>query len=310
MALEKNLELEVKKKFNEAFSKGEIKTETKDSGRVYIINDITIPLTNTSEVLETYYNLVLNKTSNASVEFNKLNRCTIYVGQPDTGKTYKAINESKDIVGESNVILLICHNEMSLNNILETFTLIDGKPAYIPTYAFNCITDKQNGKYIIVLDEANTGSPSFLKSLQPLLDTTSTSFVFKDGTGKEVICHKNPNCKFILTMNDKDKGINILPDAILSRSLIKYFTPVSVDTLSKWTGVSTQWITKLKQIYDTLKISNVFGSRQINALYGKGVNDISIHLKGLTALKGMSSSIIETTEITRLINILCSNLDK
>jgi hypothetical protein len=143
-----------------------------------------------------------------------------------------------------------------------------------------------------------------MKTLQPLLDNTSKTFEYK---GK--VYNKNLNCKFILTLNDKDKGISVIPDAILSRSKIVYFEPADIDTIANWTGCPKPFVEQAAKLYQALDLLHLFGSRQINILHGLSTStDITSHMQGLCALRGNSSKIptINSVEIQQTISKLCS----
>ena len=140
-----------------------------------------------------------------------------------------------------------------------------------------------------------------MKTLQPLLDTTSKTFEYK---GK--VYNKNLNCKFILTLNDKDKGISIIPDAILSRSKIVYFDQPDIATLAKWSGQSEQYCQNAFEVYKTLGLLSLFGTRQINVLSTmRTVDEVTAHFVGLTSLRGMKQDMISTIEVQRILSQLC-----
>jgi hypothetical protein len=141
-----------------------------------------------------------------------------------------------------------------------------------------------------------------MKTLQPLLDTTSKTFEYK---GK--VYNKNLNCKFILTLNDKDKGISVIPDAILSRSKIQYFEQPNISTLSKWSGQTEAFVQSAFTLYKTLGIPHLFGTRQIKVLSDMdNIEDMVAHFKGLCLLRGMDTKLLDTIETKRLFNDLCS----
>src|SRR5690606_17667558 len=123
--------------------------------------------------------------------FDALPRVSLYVGQPDTGKTYKAIKVAED----AGIVPLIkmCRDNLNLETLLEDFILIDGKPVFNESVALQMMSDPNKAKGIIVFDEFNTLLTGVMKTLQPIFDETSTTFEYR---GK--IYEKNLNCKFIV----------------------------------------------------------------------------------------------------------------
>ena len=303
---------ELKKKFQDDFMAGKILTDISETGRFYVIGNIRIPVTTNEEVLRQYEALVLNAqptVANTAMSLLDLPRLSIFVGQPDTGKTYLAVETAKMFVPKpERQVLYMCHNEVTLSTLLESFSLKDGKPCYQESVAMKLISDPNDEPAVIILDEFNTMNTNAMKSLQPLFDNTSKTFVFRsvdaNGNTVEKVCHKNLNCKFILTMNEKDAGVSKLPNAILSRSKVKYFKPVDDKVLSSWTGVPEATITQYRTIYKTIKLEELFGSRQINSLKNATLDEIINHLSGLLALNGQSSNLVESIEVRNLINKL------
>ena len=112
------------------------------------------------------------------------------------------------------------------------------------------------------------------------------------------------NCKFIVTLNDKDKGISVVPDAILSRVELTFFDPVTTNTISKWTNVNIEWINSLFNIYKVLGLTNIFGTRQIKILSGKSIERIKNHLYGLCKMTKTDDKLLDTLQVQQLINKL------
>jgi hypothetical protein len=260
-------------------------------------------MTSPKETAELYYhtfiapNMSTPKVANTS--FSELPRCTIYVGQPDTGKTYQAQKLAEDL--NVNSLLIMARDNLNLETLLEDFTLVDGKPVFQESLAIKMLSGTECG--IIIIDEFNTLLTGVMKTLQPLLDTTSKTFEYK---GK--IYNKNLNCKFILTLNDKDKGISVIPDAILSRSYIKYFTQPDTKTLAQWSGKPQEFVNDLAELYKVLGLSSIFGTRQINVVHQlQTPEEMIAHFTGLCSLRGMdTSNKLETIETKRLFTALCS----
>ena len=279
--------------------------DTKEGYRVYTDGKKSVPITSAVETANNYYETFIkqapvNNPTGAiyNVLFDTLPRCSIFVGQPDTGKTYQAqaLAESLGV----NYLLIMARDNLNLETLLEDFTLVDGKPVFQESLAIKMLSGTENG--IIIIDEFNTLLTGVMKTLQPLLDTTSKTFEYK---GK--VYNKNLNCKFILTLNDKDKGISIIPDAILSRSSIKYFEQPDIDTLAQWSGKPKAYVDALYNIYKVLNLTSIFGTRQINVVSSLGtIDEITAHFKGLCSLRGMDSQLLSTVETQRLFGTLCS----
>ena len=194
----------------------------------------------------------------------------------------------------------MARDNLNLETLLEDFTLVDGKPVFTESLAIKMLSGTEPG--LIIIDEFNTLLTGVMKTLQPLLDTTSKTFEYK---GK--IYTKNLNCKFIMTLNDKDKGISIIPDAILSRSKIVYFDQPDTATLAKWTNTTEQYVKNAYDTYKTLGLLSIFGSRQINVLQTMSTPDeIASHFIGLCSLRGMKTDLIKSLEVKRLLTLLCS----
>lgn len=283
----------IKARLKSDLTSGVTTTGQTETYRYYKNGDVIIPITSVDETLELYEKLVVNKKATDK----KIPRVSIFVGAPDTGKTYRAVQICKEL--NYPYILIMCRDSLNLDTLLENFVLEEGKPAFKNGLALDMLSGTE--PCVIILDEFNTLLTGVMKTLQPIMDSTSQTFEYK---GK--IYNKNPHCHFILTMNEKDRGISILPDAILSRSFVQYFKQVSNETLEKWTGAPRLFINSVQKLYETLKISNLFGSRQISMLYGQDKTIIESHLIGLLALKGMDQNLVSQIEIQALISkLLC-----
>lgn len=298
---------EIIERIKQDMSKGDVKVAVDNGYRYYtdtLTESIRVPLTNPEETAKLYKKLIidsgitLGKTKTSVQSFDKLPRVSMYIGQPDTGKTYKAFK-----VAESfgvTPIFIMCRDNLNLETLLEDFVLIDGKPQYKESPAIKALTDPNKKEAIIIMDEFNTLLTGVTKTMQPLFDDTSKFFTYR---GKQY--EKNMNCKFFVTLNDKDKGISVLPNAILSRSHITYFPPVDVSTLSKWTNIPQPWITTLYNIYKLLGLLDIFGTRQIKIIKQlASVEDIKNHLLGLCTMRGVDTQVIETLQFTQEVNKL------
>lgn len=117
--------------------------------------------------------------------------------------------------------------------------------------------------------------------------------------------NKNMHCKFICTLNDKDKGISILPDAILSRSKFKYFDKPDVNVLMQWTGYSNQFIALMLDMFEVLDIMPVFGTRQLKMIHDcADVNEITNHFTGLLALRNKDVKLLKTPEVQSKLGVV------
>lgn len=277
-----------------------IKVVNQDGYRYYtdtLTEQIIVPLTTAEETAKLYYKLIIDPVVTAtSNTFNTLPRVSMFIGQPDTGKTYKA----QEIAQEYNIkpIFLMCRDNLNLETLLEDFILVDGKPQFKESLAIKAMSGTDNA--IIILDEFNTLLTGVMKTFQPIFDETSSTFVYR---GKEYT--KNLNCKFIVTLNNKDKGISIIPDAILSRCYVKWFEPVSTITLSNWTGLDINWVNNIYQIYKLLGALNIFGSRQLRIIKNlSNVTEIKNHLYGISIMKNIDSAVLDTLPMQNLINKL------
>ena len=293
---------EIVNKMRDDINKGIMKVMNNDGYRYYtdvLTESVMVPITTPEETAKLYEKLVINPVAakaSAVDPFDALPRVSMFIGQPDTGKTYLA----EKIARDCGIVPLfkMCRDNLNLETLLEDFKLVDGKPVFEESIAVKFLSS--NEKSIIILDEFNTLLTGVMKTMQPIFDETSTTFEYR---GK--IYNKNMNCKFIVTLNDKDKGISIVPDAILSRSHLRWFEPVSPATISKWTNTPLQWVNELYNIYKLLGLLNVFGTRQVKML--RTVGDIQLiknHLYGLCMMKNIDGKVIETLQLQTLLNKL------
>lgn len=280
-----------------------IKIIASDGYRYYtdtLTESIIVPITTTQETTEVYEKLMIKPQKQAAVlnsdPFLVLPRVSMFIGQPDTGKTYLA----EKIAEDCGIVPLfkMCRDNLNLETLLEDFKLQDGKPVFEESLSIKMMSGTERA--IIIFDEFNTLLTGVMKTLQPIFDDTSKTFEYR---GK--IYHKNMNCKFIVTLNDKDKGISIVPDAILSRATLKWFEPVTVTTIAKWTNVPVEWVTNLYNIYKLLGLLNIFGTRQIKMLYTfKDPAIIRNHLYGLCNMKNIDAKVLDTLQGQTLLNKL------
>jgi len=221
----------------------------------------------------------------------------MFVGQPDTGKTYLA----EDIAKQCGIVPLfkMCRDNLNLETLLEDFKLNDGKPVFEESLAIKAMSDPEKNRYIIIFDEFNTLMTGVMKTFQPILDDTSTTFEYR---GK--VYQKNMNCKFILTLNDKDKGISVVPDAILSRVELRWFDPTPITTIAQWTNVDVEWINKLFNVYKIIGLTNIFGTRQIKILHGKTLERVKNHLYGLCMMTRTDPAILDTLQMQDVLTKL------
>jgi hypothetical protein len=279
---------------------GDIKVMSNDGYRYYtdvLTETIQVPITTPEETAKLYEKLVINPANAQTMNtgFTDLPRVSMFVGQPDTGKTYMAFELAKQHKIEP--ILIMCRDNLNLETLLEDFKLIDGKPAYTESLAIKALSGTDNA--IIILDEFNTLLTGVMKTFQPIFDTTSPTFEYK---GK--IYTKNLNCKFFVTLNDKDKGISVIPNAILSRSKLRWFPPVELPTLARWTGLDIKWITIVHSLYKILGLLDIFGSRQLKMIHGDTVENIKNHLIGLCNVRNVDAKAVDTLQVQQLINQL------
>ncbi len=293
---------EIVNRMRDDLAKGIIKVTTNDGYRYYtdtLTETIVVPITTPEETALLYEKLMINKQQAQQAAkqdlFATLPRVSMFVGQPDTGKTFLAEQIAKDC--GIRPLFKMCRDNLNLETLLEDFKLVDGKPAFEESLAIKAMSG--NERHIIIFDEFNTLLTGVMKTFQPIFDDTSTTFEYR---GK--IYTKNTNCKFIVTLNDKDKGISVVPDAILSRVALKWFDPVPTSTIAKWTNVNIEWINNLFNIYKVLGLTNVFGTRQIKILNGKTIDDIKNHLMGLCRMTKTDDKLLETLQVQQLINKL------
>lgn len=289
------------KQMTEDLTNKKIKVVNNDGYRYYtdvLTESIIIPITTPEETARIYEKLMLNKqqTNNATDLFDSLPRVSMFIGQPDTGKTYLAEKIARDC--GITPLFKMCRDNLNLETLLEDFKLIDGKPVFEESLAIKMMSGTE--RHIIILDEFNTLLTGVMKTFQPIFDDTSTTFEYR---GK--IYKKNMNCKFIVTLNDKDKGISVVPDAILSRAYIKWFEPVSPTTIAQWTKTDINWVNRVFKIYKILGLLNIFGTRQIKILKSlKDLNAIKNHLYGLCQMKNIDTKVLETLQVQTEINQL------
>lgn len=281
-----------------------IKIVNNDGYRYYtdvLTETIIVPLTTPQETAETYEKLFINKSvldgAKNSDLFDTLPRVSMFFGPPDTGKTTAAINIAKDC--GVKMLFKMCGEALNLETLFSDFKLVDGKPAFLESLAIKFITGMD--RCMIVIDEFNTLLTGVMKTFQPIMDDTSTTFEYNG-----VIYTKNMNCKFIVTLNNKDKGISVMPDAIISRALLTPFEAATPSMISKWTGVDLAWVTNLQSIYKALDVLNIFGTRQVKMLYSKPTNmeRIKKHLLGLCIIKNIDTKLFESLPVQALFNKL------
>lgn len=178
----------------------------------------------------------------------ELRKLELWFGNPGSGKTTMAIALAEKLKEQNKIkdfLIINCHEEMTLQNILKTAkTDDDGKWKFPLNRTFQCMTDQAQENYIIIIDEANLWMPATMKGFQPYLDDTKRSFDFE-----EITYNKNPNVRFIMTMNHKDIGVSQLPDAIVDRAFPVFFEDLDVKKLSQWTNVPETFIDLLKRIH-------------------------------------------------------------
>ena len=286
------------RRMTEDLANKKVRVESRDTYRCYTDGVKEVPITSNEETIQMYYQtFIVQNVAAKNTTFDALPRCTIFVGQPDTGKTYKA----QQIASDYNVphILIMARDNLNLETLLEDFTLVDGKPVFKESLAIKMLSGTEPG--LIIIDEFNTLLTGVMKTLQPLLDNTSKTFEYK---GK--VYNKNLNCKFILTLNDKDKGISIIPDAILSRSKIVYFNQPDINTLATWSNQTVEYVNNAYNVYKALGLLSMFGTRQIQVLSTMdNLSDVTAHFVGLCSLRGMKTDLINSVEIQRVLGALC-----
>lgn len=176
-----------------------------------------------------------------------LKKNELWFGNPGTGKSYLAHNTCKNLK-EKGVIkdyaVVNCHEELTVMSLFKTTkTDEQGNWKFLKNKVFKMLTDNKREHYIIVADEFNTTPMSVMKSLQPIIDDSNADFVFEDKVYK-----KNPNIRFIMTMNHQDLGTSDLPQAIKDRLYPVFFEDLTYEMLSMRTGVPRKIIEKLEKI--------------------------------------------------------------
>lgn len=281
-----------------------VKVVAADGYRYYtdtLTEKIIVPITTPEETARVYEKLIINAEQAKQVEsndlFSTLPRVMMFVGQPDTGKTYLAEQIAKQCGIQP--LFKMCRDNLNLETLLEDFKLVDGKPVFQESIAIQMMSDPNKKRYFIILDEFNTLMTGVMKTFQPIFDDTSTTFEYR---GK--IYTKNMNCKFIVTLNDKDKGISVVPDAILSRVELRWFDPTPTSTIAKWTNVDITWVNKLFDVYKILGLTSIFGTRQIKILHGKTIDKIKNHLYGLCKMTKVDTQILESLQMQDVLTKL------
>lgn len=295
---------EIVQRMREDLNNKVVKVVSSDGYRYYtdtLTEKIVVPITTPDETALAYEKLIINaqeaKAFEANDMFSTLPRAMMFVGQPDTGKTYLAENIAK----QCGIVPLfkMCRDNLNLETLLEDFKLNDGKPVFEESLAIKAMSDPKKNRYIIIFDEFNTLMTGVMKTFQPILDDTSTTFEYR---GK--VYQKNMNCKFILTLNDKDKGISVVPDAILSRVELRWFDPTPITTIAQWTNVDVEWINKLFNVYKIIGLTNIFGTRQIKILHGKTLERVKNHLYGLCMMTKTDPAILDTLQMQDVLTKL------
>lgn len=301
MALTPEQLKQIKDRVTQDLKKGVTVIDASASVRYLVHNDIRIPMTDPLSAYQEYYDKIINAVGSVQVtSANKLQeiekvfkskKLLIYVGKPDTGKTYKAITIGKNIFGEDRTIVAVCGGEMTFTSLLTTVPL-NQEIKMVNSKMLELLTDPTDEPALVILDEANLLLTDVLKSMQPLLDTTNDTFTLGDTK-----YHLNKNCKFIFTMNDKDSGVNILPDAIISRAYLNYFDMPNDKTLAQWTGLPEKFVEETHRLFNVLNLLSLFGTRQLQTLYNCSSSEINLHIKGIIAVKGMEEELVDTPEV-------------
>ena len=79
------------KQISEDLRNKKVWVESRDNCRVYTDGTKSVVMTTADETAQMYYKTFMNIVNAKTItSFDNLPRCTIYVGQPDTGKTYQA----------------------------------------------------------------------------------------------------------------------------------------------------------------------------------------------------------------------------
>lgn len=184
----------------------------------------------------------------------ELRKAELWLSNPGVGKTTLAKNVSEKFLENGQIedyAIVNCHEELTVMSILKTTRTDEhGNWKFLLNKVFNMLTDATQAPYIVVFDEYNTLPMSVQKSLQPIIDDTEGKFDFED---KEYT--KNPNVTFILTMNHRDLGTNMLPDAILDRTFKVFFEDLTNEQLAQRSGVPEhiiETIGKVRKMFEHL----------------------------------------------------------
>lgn len=217
-----------------------------------------------------------------------LRKAEVWFGGPGTGKTTKAKLLAQQFKREGLIddyAIINCHEEMTYNSVLIT-TRTDENGAWVFKHnkAFNMLTDELQKRYMIIFDEYNLLSMSVQKATQPILDDTQGDFDFNDTTYE-----KNPNIYFVVTMNHKDLGISDIPLAVKDRLFPQFFEELSIDELSKRSGVPSKLIEllgKVRQMFEHLGDIPEFHKsvRQLSYLRGANGNMVREYMISQLAL--------------------------
>lgn len=142
-------------------------------------------------------------------------RLKLYYGDPGTGKTTKAVNESSACI--------VCASDMLPKDLMQNFTFNDGKAAFEKSDLWKAM---ENGT-TITLDEINMLPFESLKFLQGITDNKESL----DFAGEHINIH--PNFNIIGTMNlSVNNNIISIPEPLADRcSEIKEFKLTADDLL-------------------------------------------------------------------------------
>lgn len=176
----------------------------------------------TKEYIANYFNLVDHQYANSIVEkmksseFSNIlddmqqivcikkinNRFKVYYGSQGTGKTTKAMLETKNLC-------MVCHSAMLPSDLMEDFKFEEGRPNFKPSALQIAMVKGQK----IVLDEINLLPFESLRFLQSVLDG-KTEFTYKG----ETIVIKD-GFQIIGTMNLTVNGCTFsLPEPLVDRA--------------------------------------------------------------------------------------------
>ena len=123
---------EIVNKMRDDINKGIMKVMNNDGYRYYtdvLTESVMVPITTPEETAKLYEKLVINPVAakaSAVDPFDALPRVSMFIGQPDTGKTYLA----EKIARDCGIVPLfkMCRDNLNLETLLEDFKLVDGKP--------------------------------------------------------------------------------------------------------------------------------------------------------------------------------------